>query len=119
MRKFIVHHIPNQLPQVLMANVQYHWELIPKSDPKTTNVVGGGLWHVDPKHEWVYFWHNSLDFGQVTPEVLTKVINLGGLSLRWIDFKVFYSPEIVQDWDKVSKWTELKIEHGRDRCSYR
>lgn len=51
---------------LIFGNVECHWELLDGRDREKT--TGGGMWSYDRKVNTIYFFGESLEFGQVTKE---------------------------------------------------
>lgn len=62
MRKFIIND-----GYLIIGDVEFHEDLVSKSSDKN-KTAGGGRWHIDRDKKIIYFWGNSVDFGQVTKE---------------------------------------------------
>ena len=86
-RKFII--IDNEL---IMALVEFHNQLIPKSktDIKPT---GGGRWEWDKKlyDNKIFFFGSSQEFGKVTKEQLLSAWNNSLISISLEDCEIIFS----------------------------
>jgi hypothetical protein len=86
-RKFII--IDNE---IIMALVEFHYELIPKSK-KSIKPIGGGRWEFNPtKYPGkIFFYGRSVDFGSVTEKQLRDAWENSIISPSIEDCEIIFS----------------------------
>lgn len=86
--------------EIIMGNVEFHFELIGKHRDRA-KTIGGGRWQWDRQNKKVCFYGNSFDFGAVTKEQFQEAIHKSMISPFMEDCRFYFtnalSPESEEE----------------------
>ena len=115
--KFII--IENTMPQLpkkelRLGYVEMHKHLLTKDDEKYRNqVLGGGMFSINPKTKEISFYDRSWDFGKFKENDLIESLNACKFNTQFIlenygeevdkNFDIKEYDIVIEDWDKNYK----------------